>query len=44
MVAAGAAGVISPLIGGGTAQAASGSSEVDDYYPIPEESGSIPWW
>jgi hypothetical protein len=34
-----AAGVLTPLIGNGTAQAAA-----DEYYPIPEESGSIPWW
>jgi len=45
MAAAGAATVITPIIGSGTAQASSGSSDpADDYYPIPEESGSIPWW
>jgi len=47
-----AAGVITPLIGTGTALAAgnnaasgsSGTDQVDDWYPIPEESGSVPWW
>ena len=34
-----AAGTLVPFIGTGTAHAAG-----DDYYPIPEESGSIPWW
>jgi len=51
-----AAGVITPLIGTGTAQASSndmassndtasgGTVGADDWYPIPEESGSVPWW
>ena len=34
-----AAGVLTPLVGIGTAHAAA-----DDWYPIPEECGSIPWW
>ena len=34
-----AAGVLTPLVGTGTARAAD-----DGWYPIPEESGSIPWW
>jgi hypothetical protein len=34
-----AAGVLTPLVGTGTAQA--GDSE---WYPIPEESGAVPWW
>jgi hypothetical protein len=34
-----AAGVLAPIVGTGTAQAGA-----DDWYPIPEESGSIPWW
>ena len=34
-----AAGLLTQLGGTGTAQAAA-----DESYPIPEESGSIPWW
>jgi hypothetical protein len=33
------AGLLTPLVGTGTALAAE-----DTWYPIPEESGSIPWW
>jgi hypothetical protein len=36
-----AAGVLTPLVGTGTAQAA---SSTDSWYDIPEESGSVPWW
>jgi hypothetical protein len=37
-----AAGAMAPLVGAGmgTAEAAAGES----FYPIPEESGAIPWW
>ncbi len=34
-----AAGLLTPFVGTGTAQAAE-----DSWYPIPEESGSVPWW
>lgn len=34
-----AAGLLTPLVGTGTAKATA-----DDWYPIPEECGSIPWW
>lgn len=34
-----AAGLLTQLGGTGTAQAGA-----ESWYPIPEESGSIPWW
>jgi hypothetical protein len=39
MVVAG--GLLAPLVGTGSAHAA---SSADKWYDIPEESGSVPWW